>query len=220
MTKLHLIFHITKHFAPVSIHFVVTLQAVNPLNMIRLYLTRHGETLENASGTLQGHLPGHLSPKGIEQANALSAQLADTHFDAVISSPLQRALDTARILNEPHGLDIVTTPLLSERDWGSFTGMKVADIRTSPDNFPPDVESPSSLQLRARNFLKFLLDHFDGKTVLAVGHGYFDRCIAAEICHKTPRDIPHWGNTETRTFIVSHQTSSSASFADDEASAD
>ena len=220
MTKLHLIFHITKHFTPIGILFVVTLQAVKTLNMIRLYLTRHGETLENAAGTLQGHLPGHLSTKGIEQAHALSAQLADIHFDAIISSPLQRAFDTARILNEPHGLNIITTPLLSERDWGSFTGMKAADIHTSPDNFPSDVESPSSLQLRARNFLKFLLDHFNEQTVFAVGHGYFDRCIAAEICHKTPRDIPRWGNTETRTFIVNNPTSSSASFADDEASAD
>lgn len=220
MTKLHLIFHITKYFAPISVQFVVTLQAVNPLNMIRLYLTRHGETLENAAGTLQGHLPGHLSQKGIEQARALSAQLADIHFDAIISSPLQRAFDTARILNEHHGLNIVTTPLLSERDWGSFTGMKASDIHTSPDNFPPNVENPSSLQLRAQKFLEFLLEHFDEKTVLAVGHGYFDRCIAAEICHKTPRDIPRWGNTETRTFIVDHNGSSSASFGDDEASAD
>lgn len=199
---------------------VVTLHAVNIVFMIRLYLVRHGETLENAAGTLQGHQPGHLSPNGISQAKALSAELAGISFDAVISSPLQRAIDTARILNEPHGLDITTTPLLSERDWGSFTGMKASDIRVTPDCFPPDVENPSQLQHRARAFLEYLLEHFDGQTVLAVGHGYFDRCIAAEICGKTPHDISRWGNAETRLFLVDRQASSYRPFGHDEASAD
>lgn len=189
--------------------------------MIEIYLTRHGETLENAQGILQGHQPGHLSHLGIEQAESLRDKLADTHFDNIVVSDLQRAIDTARILNEPHGLRLTQTHLLRERDWGVFTGQHITDIRILPKDFPPSVESPLQLQQRARIFLRFLLKHFEGQTILAVGHGYFNRCILAEFYGKSPHDIPRWGNTEVRKFTL-HQLSASAaqSLPDSEVSAD
>lgn len=188
--------------------------------MIELYLTRHGETAENASGVLQGRLPGHLNKNGIEQAQRLRDKLAAIKFDHIISSDLKRAVDTAVIVNEPHGLELVECSLLRERDWGVFTGTKISSIRVKPADFPSSVENPAQLQRRAHDFLQYLEDHFDGERVLAVGHGYFDRCIVAEINGTAPHDVPRWGNTEVRVLKIDHIGHSSASTEDSEVSAD
>ena len=89
--------------------------------MTRLYLTRHGETYDNANKIMQGQTPGRLNDHGIEQAKEVAKKLAEKHFDAFVSSDLKRSIDTCRIIAEPHHADVRTTPLLRERDWGSFT---------------------------------------------------------------------------------------------------
>ena len=189
--------------------------------MVNLYLTRHGETLENCQGILQGQTPGHLSQKGIEQSRLLRDQLRDIPFNALLTSDLKRAVDTASILNEPHHLPIQTCSLLRERDWGEFTSKKVSDIHMLPIDFPESVESPEQLQKRALNFLCYLLKNFDGQTVLAVGHGYSNRCILGLLYNKNPHDIPRWGNTEVRIAHVSQISVTNPSHsADSEVSAD
>lgn len=192
--------------------------------MITLYMTRHGETLENATGILQGHLAGHLSLDGIEQAQDLGDELADIPFDSIVSSPLRRALITAEIVNRYHNLCIHTTDLLRERDWGSFTGVKVGDIQQGNTMLPGDVESLEHLHQRAVKYLDYLLENFDGQTVLSVGHGYFNRCILAAYYGVTPREIPRWANTEVRViqldYPISWSEQADDSEADDEASAD
>jgi probable phosphoglycerate mutase len=57
----------------------------------------------------------------------------------MVTSDLARAIDTARVVNEPHQLDMDITPLLRERDWGDFTGRYIPDIQdeTFPDNVEP-----------------------------------------------------------------------------------
>lgn len=187
-------------------------------------MTRHGETLENATGILQGHLAGHLSLDGIEQAQDLGDELADVPFDSIVSSPLRRALITAEIVNRYHNLFIHTTDLLRERDWGSFTGVKVGDIQQGNTMLPGDVESLEHLHQRAVEYLDYLLENFDGQTVLSVGHGYFNRCILAAYYGVTPREIPRWANTEVRVIELDYPVcwpeEVHDSEADDEASAD
>ena len=62
------------------------------LCMIYLYLARHGETQENVAQILQGHMPGHLTPQGREQAANLRDQLVKSgiHFDVLLYSDLRR----------------------------------------------------------------------------------------------------------------------------------
>ena len=66
--------------------------------MTTLYLTRHGETEENAKRILQGLLQTKLTKKGIEQAFMLKEKLKNIHFDAILCSDLIRAIDTATIV--------------------------------------------------------------------------------------------------------------------------
>ena len=67
--------------------------------MTTLYLVRHGETVENAAHILQGHMPGHLTPLGIQQAEALRDELNAIKFNTLVCSDLKRCIDTAHILN-------------------------------------------------------------------------------------------------------------------------
>ena len=80
--------------------------------MTDLYLVRHGETVDNANKIMQGQTQGELNTKGIEQARTVAKNLASEHFDAIVSSDLKRSFDTASIIAEPHGLTVITTPLL------------------------------------------------------------------------------------------------------------
>lgn len=162
----------------------------------KLYLIRHGETVENIAHILQGQIDGNLSERGIQQAKEAREALRDIAFDAIVCSDLKRCRDTAAILNEAHGLDINYTKLLRERDWGSITGM-VAD-GTRKIEIPEDAESMSALTVRAKIFLNFILDTYPDKTVLAVSHGFFCRVVQAVYYEQTIKDVVPMTNTEVR----------------------
>ncbi len=185
---------------------------------VELYLVRHGETEENRAGILQGHLPGHLTPAGVRQAEELRMQLASVRFDALVVSDLARTVATAEILNATRGLPMDRTPLLRERDWGSLTGRSVDEVRGTA--FPDDVESVEALSERARKFILYLLSNFGGCRVLAVGHGLFNRCILAVLAGCSIGDVPRWGNAEVRRVRVVAAAGSSFVLDASEASAD
>ena len=169
-----------------------------------LFLTRHGETVDNASQTMQGQTQGELNEVGIRQAEQLRDQLADEHFDAFVASDLKRAVDTARILAAPHHLAVDTTPLLRERDWGSFTGRYIPDLKG--EVWPDDIESLDDLLARAGRFLDFVRTEYRGKRVLAVGHGIINKAIQAVYYGKQMREVERMANCEVRiiTLNVDH----------------
>ena len=161
-----------------------------------LYLVRHGETVDNASQLMQGQTQGRLNKTGVGQARQLRDELAATHFDAVVASDLKRAVDTARILAEPHGLEVETTELLRERDWGSFTGRYIPSLKG--EVWPDDIESLDDLLARAGRFLDFIRIRYAGKTVLAVGHGIINKAIQAVFYGKQMREVERMANCEVR----------------------
>ena len=161
-----------------------------------LYLTRHGETVDNANKIMQGQVQGQLNEKGIAQAQQLSRELANKHFDAFVSSDLKRSIDTCRIVAGPHHAEVTTTRLLRERDWGSFTGKYIPDLEHAV--WPDDVEPLDELKERARKFLDFIRKEYPGKTVLAVGHGIINKAIQAVYYNKEMRDIQRMTNAEVR----------------------
>ena len=165
--------------------------------MIHLYIVRHGETEENVAGILQGHLQGHLTERGRQQARDLRDKIQRSiHPQALFTSDLQRTLDTANILNEAFQLPLRPSPLLRERDWGEYTGH---DIATLPKGeFPPSVESVPLMMLRAKKFLSNLYCEFAGTDteVLLVSHGVFSRCLQAAALEKNIWEIPKIQNGE------------------------
>ena len=71
---------------------------------LKLILIRHGETLWNREKRVQGISDIELSERGIEQVQNLANSLKDEAIDAIVSSPLKRAYQTARIINQFHNL--------------------------------------------------------------------------------------------------------------------
>lgn len=171
--------------------------------MITLYLARHGQTEENIARIFQGHMPGTLTAEGIAQAEALHDTLQDTPFDAVISSDLKRCVDTVCIVVGDRNLPWEKTILLREIDWGSWTGSAIKEVDLQ--HFPADVETEAMLYERAGRFVDYLKKHYDGKQVLAVGHGLINRAVQAQIQGVTLehlRSVPKMNNAELRRFIV------------------
>ena len=166
--------------------------------MTTLYLVRHGETVDNANQIMQGQTQGELNDNGIKQAQQFSDEWKDEAIDVVVASDLKRSIDTARIIAEPHNLEVITTPLLRERDWGGFTGRFIPDLKG--EVWPDDIETLESLLSRAGEFIAYVKQTFPGKKVLAVGHGIINKAIQSVYYQKPMNEIQRMSNAEVRTL--------------------
>lgn len=171
----------------------------NNTYMTTLYLVRHGETVDNAAKIMQGQTQGLLNEKGIEQAQSVCEQMTHSHIDAFVSSDLHRSIQTCEIIAAPHHQEVTTTPLLRERDWGSFTGKYIPDLQ-AVKQWPEDIESLEDLKQRAKDFLQWLTDRFPEQTVLAVGHGIINKAIQSVYYDKPMNEIEKMNNAEVRTL--------------------
>ena len=164
--------------------------------MTTLYLVRHGETVDNANQIMQGQTQGELNENGIKQAREVSNEWKDKPIDVVVASDLKRSIDTARIIAEPHKLEVLTTPLLRERDWGSFTGRYIPELKG--ETWPDDIETLENLLSRAGEFIAYVKQTFPGKKVLAVGHGIINKAIQSFYYQKPMNEIQRMSNAEVR----------------------
>ena len=177
-----------------------------------LFLVRHGETVDNALQIMQGQTQGCLNERGREQAAQVARRLAEEPIDAIVASDLQRAIQTAEIIAAPHGLAVRTTPLLRERDWGSFTGRFIPDLKG--EVWPDDIESEQALLQRAADFLQQITTTYPGKRVVAVGHGILNKALLAVYAGCTMREVQRMMNAEVRILTTTaERTAASASAA-------
>ena len=159
-----------------------------------LYVTRHGATLKNELGLIQGQTECDLSNKGIEEAEKLATTVKNIDIDVVISSPLKRAYETARIITEGR-LPINTDDRLIERDWGMCEGAHIEEVDTvkcwnfflnTDDN---GIERVQDLLLRISDFLEDIKVRYKDKNVLVVAHSAVLRAI-----HYCLHGVPEDGN--------------------------
>jgi broad specificity phosphatase PhoE len=161
---------------------------------MKLILIRHGETLWNKEGRVQGTSDIELSDIGTNQAGLLASSLKNQHIEAIYSSPLKRALQTAQIINEFHSLHIHTYKELMEMDQGIFEGLSFKELMNDKKDFlkkwiadpagvkMPKGESLTELQDRAWRIVEHIISQ--GKNALVVSHNF---TIAAILCRL--RDI-------------------------------
>ena len=150
--------------------------------MLRLLLVRHGQTAWNAQRRYQGHTDLPLNDTGLAQARQLAARLQTQKIDLLISSDLQRAVQTARILAEGRDLPHQTDPRLREINFGVLEGHTFDEglalwpevIRqwVEDNNQPPQGgERMDELTGRVLQSYTEVLQSCDGRTVLLVAHG-------------------------------------------------
>jgi len=154
-----------------------------------ILLARHGQSDWNAARRWQGHADRRLTEKGRAQSQALAERLAHIELDAVYSSDLRRAADTARVVAEAQGLELVQLSELREVDVGSWSGLTREEAEERfPDGFArwregfpgwDDGEDYDDMAQRVIGaVVEIALAHEDGRA-LVVSHGGPIRAIHA-----------------------------------------
>ena len=169
--------------------------------MTEILLIRHGETAWNAIKRLQGHLDIPLNAEGTRQAKALAAALQNEKLDAIISSDLQRAVQTAGEIARLQGLSTRLDAGLRERCFGGFEGQLYSDLphlfpiehaawkSHDPDAaFPPGENQGETIRQfhhRIVTHLNHYSEQFSGKKIAIVAHGGVLECA-----YRAAKDLP------------------------------
>ena len=157
--------------------------------MTTVYLVRHGTTEWNVAKRAQGQADIELSPEGCKQALAVAHQLSHLDVDAVYSSDLIRAVDTAAPIAKAHGVEVQTDPAFREIDQGEWEGLSVDEIKKRwPEmwgparhyNARPGGESPHQVRTRALAGLKRVVEAHPDEIVVIASHGGTIRWLSAE----------------------------------------
>jgi broad specificity phosphatase PhoE len=162
-----------------------------------ILLARHGETDWNREGRWQGWADPPLNETGREQARQLAEQLRGTPFDAVYSSDLRRAHETAEIVAEPHGVPVVADPGLREIDVGSWSGLTRAEIdERFPGTDRPDGETRDAHLARVLHAVERIARTHAGERILVVSHGGTMRALRSHASDEPFHPIENCGVIE------------------------
>ena len=189
--------------------------------MLNVYLLRHGETEWNADGNRYcGRTDIPLTEKGIAQAEFVHDQLKELDFDAVYSSPLQRALHTARIASGRN--DVITDERLIEVNFGNWEGKTkeefIAEDASLWNNWCNDPsqtkaggtgETASEVVKRVNDFYESVLEKYPSGNILSVGHNGINRLY---LSWKLGMNLKHYrrivqGNSSITLFSLDEKTS-------------
>lgn len=169
--------------------------------MSRLLLVRHGDTGLNRGERYWGHTDIGLSAIGLRQAELLRHRLAKEKIDAVYSSDLMRALQTARTIAADNSKEVMVCPELREINFGYLEGLDYTEVSQfypevarlwaegSPELSYPGGESLADFQRRVLGFLVRLEKQPAGATVLVVAHSASLRVL---MCRLLGLDLGHW----------------------------
>lgn len=172
---------------------------------MELYLIRHGLTVWNAAGRLQGNADIELNEQGREAAAKLGNELDDTEFDVIYSSPRIRAFETSCLIRGRRNIQIIRDERLRELSFGDMEGAFYTDWNspespyrfffTEPDKYnpPPNGESLEDLCSRTKDFIQSVLekDWQNKKRVMVVAHGALNKGL---MCYLEGNDKAHfWG---------------------------
>lgn len=152
--------------------------------MTTVGLFRHGQTDWNIDMRLQGTADIPMNQFGITQVTKAAEVLAQSKWDVILASPLERARKSAEIIQSTLGLkELKIESLLLERSFGIGEGM---DYKTWQEQFAhldsiPGAESAAEVQSRARQLLEYFEREYQGANVLAVSHGALIRFVLNEV---------------------------------------
>ena len=179
-----------------------------------LYLVRHGQTESSARLAYSGRSDIALTSEGREQARRAAEQLADAGIDAVFSSPLSRARDTAQAIAEATGAPLTVDERLTEIDYGRFEGVDRAgarelvgqafeDWRADPFGAPvPGMESLTDALERARAATADALAAAQRPAI--VGHQGILRIVLIALGELAPADYFTLRLHEAQPLLVEH----------------
>jgi len=159
----------------------------------RVFLVRHGATTLTAEDRFAGSSDVTLSDEGRRQVASLAERLKDEEIEAIYASPLQRTMETARILAAPHGLEPVPEPGFREIDYGHWEGRSRSEVeRDFADEYaiwqedpftiaPEGGESGVNVLNRALPVMRGIVERHRHRTVLIVAHKGTNRLLISSL---------------------------------------
>lgn len=177
---------------------------------MRLIIVRHGKTIENEEGIMQGQkIGGTLSELGLKQTKEVALKLKDKKIDKIYSSDLTRCVGTAKEIAKFHErTPLVLAKELKERDFGEFTGKRKKDFGYSADILIGDIletkegENIEEVIERVKNFFEKIKEKHKNETILIVGHNAINKIIISLISNKSLNEIKSQENTEINIFEI------------------
>lgn len=168
-------------------------------NNMCLIIVRHGETIENAKGIIQGHLPGKLSENGIKQSKKLAKELKNEKIDLIYSSDLNRTADTVKEIAKYHlSVPVFYSKDIRERAFGRMQGKSIDD----PCLKQYRCESNQSIVKRSKRFLHKISLNNAGKSILIVGHGGSIGALMANLLNCSFDEILKMGKVDNASITV------------------
>lgn len=152
---------------------------------MQIVLVRHGATDWNLEGRCQGATDRELNAVGVHQAEQVAATFTNEPIEAIYSSHLKRARQTAESIAQPHNLPVLIEHDIRELDHGKLEGLTFNEIKDTYPDFisrwrttPAEIQVPGGERLaevaeRAWNGLnRIVWQHGDGKTIVVVSHNF------------------------------------------------
>ena len=168
---------------------------------MRVILVRHGQTDWNESGIFRGRIDVKLNPNGIKQAEMTGEALKNVNLNAVYSSPLSRAFDTATAIARNHGLEVEVYEPITDIDFGEWQGLNRSEVESrypgifgvwlsAPEKAEiPNGETLSQVRQRMMAGLNRILTRDPEGTVVLVSHGLTNKVL---LCAMLGLDNSHF----------------------------
>lgn len=153
------------------------------LKLGKIYFVRHGQDEDNAGGILNGNRNQPLTKLGVAQVTGAAKKLKNKKIEVIISSPLQRAKQTAQVISKALCIkNIYFESDLKERNFGILTGKLIRDIPVYAEKYirinnsvyftkGDGVERFPDTSKRGKSILKKIKKAYIGKNILIVSHG-------------------------------------------------
>lgn len=161
--------------------------------MLQVYLVRHGETEWNVARRIQGQSDSPLTANGVRQAQQVAEKVKSAGITHIISSDLGRTRQTAEIIAQACGCEVITDPRLRELNMGVLEQREIATLKTqeeawrkslidgTPDGRIPQGESMVELASRMQAALNQCLDLPENSRPLLVSHGIALGCLLSTV---------------------------------------
>ena len=161
--------------------------------MVKVILIRHGETDWNTKQIFRGRKDISLNEVGLAQAKAVGASLKDVQIDVVYSSPLDRALETAKILADSRSLEIELEEGFIDIDFGKWQGVSHEKVKEKYEDLYemwlknpqmvtfPEGENLKDVRTRSMEALEKVIRKHPGKTLAIVSHRVLNKVLLCSI---------------------------------------
>lgn len=181
---------------------------------MKIYVMRHGTTFWNEEGRTQGRTNNRLSKAGVELAENRALEYKNAKFDIIYASPLMRTMQTARIMNQYHNVEIVKDERIIEIDQGVFSRRLWRLLSDEEKDMKAKrlvsckMEPYADVLKRTKEFIEWLIQNEKHENILVISHNNlcsFMECIFKneQIDFDNHDQINSFGNAEVKCFEVS-----------------